>query len=82
MGERFRLRRDFEISAFSPHTQAVLKGLKKFGMFVADNGGDWRISVAPDSRIKGLDELRRVKGADFEVIQPSVTGRPPGSGGG
>jgi hypothetical protein len=71
MGERFRLRSDFDISSFSPHTQAVLKGLKKYGMFVADNGGDWRISVAPDSRIKGLDELRRVRGEDFEVIQPT-----------
>jgi hypothetical protein len=71
MGERFRLRQDFDVSDFSPHTQALLKGLKKHGMFVADNGGDWRISVAPDSRIRGLDELRRVKGRDFEVIQPS-----------
>jgi len=69
MGERFRLRRDFEVSGFSPHVQAVLKGLKRYGMFVADNGGDWRLSVAPDSRIKGLDELRKLKGSDFEVVQ-------------
>ena len=40
MGERFRLRQDFDISGFSPHAQAILKGLKKYGMFVADNGGD------------------------------------------
>jgi hypothetical protein len=70
MGERFRLRQDFDISGFSPHAQAILKGLKKYGMFVADNGGDWRISVAPDSRINGLDDLRRVHGRDFEVVQP------------
>ena len=70
MGERFRLRQDFDISGFSAHCQAILKGLKKHGMFVADNGGDWRISVAPDKRIKGLDELRRVKGKDFDVVQP------------
>jgi hypothetical protein len=68
MGERFRLRADFDIAGFSPHVQAILKGLKKHGMFVADNGGDWRLSVAPDARIKGLDELRRLKGADFEVV--------------
>jgi hypothetical protein len=73
MGERFRLRQDFSLAGFSPHTQALLKGLKKYGMFVADNGGDWRISVAPDSRIRGLDELRRVKGKDFEVVQPPTT---------
>ena len=70
MGERFRLRADFDVSGFSPHVQAILKGLKKYGMFVADNGSDWRISVAPDARIKGLDELRRVKGSDFEVVAP------------
>jgi hypothetical protein len=70
MGERFRLRQDFDISGFSPHAQAILKGLKKHGMFMADNGGDWRISVAPDKRIQGLDDLRRVRGKDFEVVQP------------
>ena len=69
MGERFRLRADYDISGFSPHVQAVLKGLKKYGMFVADNGGDWRISVAPDSRIRGLDELRKLRGSDFEVVR-------------
>ncbi len=69
MGERFRLRADYDISGFSPHAQAILKGLKKHGMFVADNGGDWRLSVAPDERIKGLDDLRRVKGSDFEAIE-------------
>jgi hypothetical protein len=73
MGERFRLRADFDISGFSPHVQAILKGLKKHGMLVADNGGDWRLSVAPDARIKGLDELRKLRGSDFEVVQPAGT---------
>ena len=68
MGERFRLRADFDLSGFSRHPQAILKGLKTYGMFVADNGGDWRLSVAPDARIQGLDELRKLKGADFEVV--------------
>jgi hypothetical protein len=70
MGERLRLRRDFDISGFSPEVQAILKGLKKYGMFVADNGIDWAISVAPDPRIPSLhEELRKVKGSDFEVVQ-------------
>ncbi len=77
MGERFRLRPDFDVSGFSPHVQAILKGLKKYGMFVADNGGDWRLSVAPDSRIKGLDELRKLKGADFEVVQTTGPNEGP-----
>ncbi|MEW5977326.1 MAG: hypothetical protein AB1898_16165 [Acidobacteriota bacterium] len=68
MGERLRLRADFEVSSFPPHAQAILKGLKQYGMFVADNGKDWLISVAPDRRLKGLESLLRVKGSDFEVV--------------
>jgi hypothetical protein len=71
MGERIRLRQDYDISGFSPEVQAILKGLKKYGMFVADNGLDWAVSVAPDQRIPVLhEELRRVKGAAFEVVTP------------
>ena len=69
MGERIRLKADVDIAGFSPAVQAVLKGLKKYGMFVADNGIDWAISVAPDPRIPDLhEELRKIKGADFEVV--------------
>ncbi|MEO8165678.1 MAG: hypothetical protein ABI619_09810, partial [Betaproteobacteria bacterium] len=64
-----RLRRDFDVSGFSPEVQAILKGLKKYGMLVADNGIEWAISVAPDPRIPVLhDELRRIKGSAFEVV--------------
>jgi hypothetical protein len=70
MGERLRLKPDFDVSRFSPSVQAILKGLKKYGMFVADNGLDWAISVAPDERIAILhEELRRIKGSAFEVVQ-------------
>ena len=69
MGERFRLKANVDISSFPKHAQAIALALKKYGMFVADNGGDWRISVAPDARITGLDALRKLKGSDFEVIQ-------------
>lgn len=69
MGERLRLRADFDISEFSPPVQAILKGLKKHGMLVADNGIDWAISVTPDRRIPVLhQELRKIKGSDFEVV--------------
>jgi hypothetical protein len=69
MGERFRLKKDFDVSSFPPHAQAVLKGLKKYGMFVADNGSEWLMSIAPDRRLKGLETLSRVKGSDFEVVE-------------
>jgi hypothetical protein len=68
MGERFRLKKDFDVTGFPPHVQAILKGLKKHGMFVADNGSDWWMSIAPDRRLEGLEALHRVKGRDFEVV--------------
>jgi hypothetical protein len=69
MGERLRLRADFDVSGFSAPVRAILTGLKKYGMLVADNGQDWAISVAPDPRIPALhEELRRLKGSDFEVV--------------
>ena len=69
MGERIRLRADYDVSGFSPEVQTILKCLKKYGMFVADNGIDWAISVAPDERIPVLhEELRRIKGVNFEVV--------------
>ena len=70
MGERLRLKKNFDISGFSPAAQAILKGLKKYGMFVADNGLDWTISVAPDSRIPVMhEEFSRIKGSAFEVVR-------------
>ena len=70
MGERLRLKRGFDISTFSPPVQAILKGLKKYGMFVADNGIEWAISVAPDPRIPNMhEELRKVPGSAFEVVR-------------
>jgi hypothetical protein len=79
MGERFRLRKDFDVSGFPKHAQAVLLGLKKYGMFVADNGSEWLMSIAPDRRLQGLESLARVKGSDFEVVETgarSVEGPP------
>jgi hypothetical protein len=70
MGERIRLKKNVDISGFSPDVQAILKGLKKYGMMVADNGIDWAISVTPDPRLGNMhDELRRLHGSDFEVVE-------------
>ncbi len=77
MGERLRLRKDFDTSGFPPHARAILEGLKRYGMFVADNGSDWLMSIAPDRRFEGLESLARVKGSDFEVIVPTGPNEGP-----
>ena len=70
MGLRLRLKAEFDISGFSPRNQVILKALKKYGMLVADNGGDWFISGAPDDRWddEDLSQLKKIKGKDFEVV--------------
>lgn len=70
MGERLRLKAEFDISGFSPPVKTILQCLKKHGMLVADNGIEWAISCAPDERIPVLhEELRKITGAAFEVVE-------------
>ncbi|MBI3542246.1 MAG: hypothetical protein HY075_03090 [Deltaproteobacteria bacterium] len=71
MGLRVRLKGSFDISKFPAHVQVVLRALKKYGMFVADNGYDWYVSGAPDSRWSDseLATLSQVHGSDFEVVR-------------
>jgi hypothetical protein len=77
MGERIRLKKDFDTSKFSAEVKTILEGLKKYGMLVADNGIEWALSCAPDERIPNLHaELRKVKGSDFEVIVPPAGYKP------
>ena len=71
MGMRVRLKAQFDISGFSAHVQVILNALKKYGMFVADNGSNWYISGAPDSRWDDdeLGELKSIPGRNFEVVK-------------
>jgi hypothetical protein len=71
MGQRYRLKAGFDISGFPPAARTVLTALKKYGAIVADNGGNWYLSGAPDSRYPDseIDALKRVKGSDFEAVQ-------------
>jgi len=71
MGMRVRLKAGFDITGFSPHIQVILKALKKYGMFVADNGSNWYISGGPDSRWNDdeLGELKSIQGSNFEVVK-------------
>lgn len=71
MGMRVRLKASFDISGYPPSAQVILRALKKYGMMVADNGGDWFLSGAPDPRWSDeeLNTLKNVKGSDFEVVK-------------
>jgi hypothetical protein len=73
MGERFRLKADYDISKFSKENQVILKGLKKYGMFLSDNGAPWFIIGEPDKRWSDADlgKLKTLKGEDFEAVDES-----------
>ncbi|HEX2768315.1 MAG TPA: hypothetical protein VHN12_03460 [Geobacteraceae bacterium] len=82
MGQRFRLKANFDISGFSRDVRVILTALKKYGMILADNGSAWYISGAPDPGWNNdlLHELGRVTGAAFEAIDESSLMVDPNSG--
>lgn len=73
MGQRFRLRADFDASGFSIEAQVIVEALKAYGMILADNGSAWYLSGAPDERWdnNALRDLKQITGADFEAVDVS-----------
>ena len=71
MGLRARLKANVEIRKYPPQARAILEALKTYGMILADNGGDWFLSGAPDPRWDDddLSTLKRVKVKDFEFVK-------------
>jgi hypothetical protein len=83
MGQRFRLRADFDAARFSPINRAILTALQRYGMLLADNGSPWFLSGAPHARWDD-DDLRAlrdgVRGADFEAVGGAALMVAPDSG--
>ena len=73
MGQRFRLRADYDTEGLSPEVAVIIRALKRYGMMLADNGSAWYLSGVPDERWDNdvLRELRQVKGSDFEAVDSS-----------
>ncbi len=71
MGARFRLRASFDLSSFHGEALVILTALKRYGMFVADNGSSWFISGSTDPRWDDTDlnQLKTVPGSAFEAVQ-------------
>jgi hypothetical protein len=71
MGMRVRLKSDVDISTFPAEVRVILTALRKYGMFMADNGIGMFISGSPDSRWSddNLATLGRLTNANFEVVQ-------------
>jgi hypothetical protein len=78
MGMRVRLKASYDISGFPANVQVILKALKTYGMMVADNGSNWFISGAPDSRWNDdeMNTLKTVPGSAFEVVKMGTITTP------
>ena len=78
MGQRLRLKADFDISGYPRQAKIVLRALKRYGMIVADNGSDWYISGAPNRHWNNdaLHELGEVLGRNFEVVDTRELPKP------
>lgn len=73
MGLRLRLKASVSISSFSRTNQIILTALKRYGMFVADNGSSWYLSGTSNSHWNNddLHALSSIPGSDFEVVDES-----------
>jgi hypothetical protein len=75
MGLHLRLQASFDVSGYTGESRVVLDALKQYGMIVADNGSNWFVSGAADTRWNDddLDQLKTIPGSAFEVVD---TGEP------
>ena len=82
MGQRFRLKQSVDISSFGPNVKVILRALKRYGMFLANNGSSWFLSGAPDPRWDDdeLHQLSLLHGSDFEAVDESSLMADPNSG--
>ena len=72
MGLRLRLRKDVDLSGFSKDAQVILLALKRYGMFVTDNGQSFFITATLDPWPQPLlDELKQIKSDVFEAVDES-----------
>jgi hypothetical protein len=75
MGLRFRMKASYDCSWADPQVQVICAAMKKYGMIVADNGSDWYVSGAPDSRWDDgrIGNLKDVPASAFEVVDTGET---------
>jgi hypothetical protein len=71
MGMRIRLKANVDISTYPVEVRVILTAMKKYGLFLADNGSGMYVSGSPDSRWSddNLATMGRLTNANFEVVQ-------------
>jgi len=82
MGQRFRLRADFDASGMSTTAQVIVQAMKTYGMILADNGSAWFFSGEPSELWDNddLHDLDVITGDDFEAVDSGSLMVDPDSG--
>jgi hypothetical protein len=72
MGTRFRLKRDVDLSGFSREAQVILLAMKRYGLFLTDNGLPFNVSATPGGWPEPLlIELTQIHSDMFEAVDES-----------
>ncbi len=74
MGLRLRMTASYDISHITGQSRIIAVAMKKYGMFVADNGTNWYFQGEGGRQSScwndnDLDQLKNVPGTAFEVIE-------------
>jgi hypothetical protein len=82
MGLRFRLKASYDISGITGQARVIAVAMKKYGMFVAQNGSNWYFpgeggKASSCWHDNDLDQLKNVPGTAFEVVKTGPILRKP-----
>ncbi len=74
MGLRLRLRADYDTSRLTGQARVIAAAMKRYGLMVADTGGNWFISGETDPRWndEDLSQLRQITSSAFEVLNTGI----------
>jgi hypothetical protein len=80
MGLRVRLKSSVRVARFPYQARVIAIALKRYGMILADDGGPWEVSGAPNAHWNdaALLVLERLKGRDFQVVKTGSLSHPAG----
>lgn len=70
MGSRVRLKADYDVSSVAPGARAVLEGMKRYGMILADNGSNFYFQGEANRgwTEDDIEPLKAVPASAFEVL--------------
>jgi hypothetical protein len=74
MGLRLRMKASYDTSGLTGQSAVIAAAMKKYGMFVADNGSNWYFQGEGGTNStcwndNDLDQLKAVPGSAFEVVE-------------